>query len=164
MSLEQQIKDLQRLLALKTAYSKVLVTFDEKDDIPEDVKIEVVTKLASIAHDLGADIEPAVKNQNSQFTEIEVDVLKNLAESVLERAKKQSSSPSSTALPTIKDQSKELFAILLTTNNVRKEQRKYVNSNERVQVLKYDDVNALITNKSGERFIVLKDDIELENQ
>lgn len=165
MSLEQQIKDLQRLLALKQAYSNVVITFDESNlSIPEDVREEVIAKLKAISTDLGSSVEKSNEKQEivkseSQFTEDEVAALKLIAEATLIKMSPTVQSSSKKAEPVKKAGPK--MATILMTDNIPVDRRKLVQSGELVKIINLNETQAVIENAKRDRFVIPVEDLEI---
>lgn len=157
MDLEQQIKDLERQLALKKAYLSIEVKLSKT--VPEDIRLEIENEIKAFASQKANGTQTALtQNVNNQFSEQEVIILKSVVKAALEK----SGVKVVEAKPTV-DKSKPLTATLLTTDSIPVERRKLIESNSKVQIVSYNDKEACFLHNKN-RFVVPIEDLQFETE
>lgn len=164
--LEQQIKELERKLALKKAYLSVDIKLPK--GTPDELRLEIEQAVKSFCSNQANDVP-----QNSQangssfvgspFNDMEIAALKELAAAVTGQKSATPQSAQAAAIPKKPDAAKPLMAILMTTDSIPAERRKLIASNERVQVVSYNDQEVCFMYQKN-RFVVPIEDVEFENQ
>lgn len=167
MSIEQRIKDLERLLALKNAYQSATITFPKGIKLPDDVREEVVNKIKeyTLAMAEGQEAVPAAPTASSPFSETEITALKGLAEAVLSKAKPQTTVNGTNQIKPASPQTIESitqYATVLTTDSVEKSMRSKVASEDKVLVVKKDEQYAIVRTTAGAQFRILLEDLEIQ--
>lgn len=162
MDLEQQIKDLERQLALKKAYLSLKVNLPKT--VPEDIKVEIEAAITAFCAQkangtVQADVQNAtqnVANSNNQFTDQELAILKGVVQAALEKS-------GGKVIKKAPEKGKPLTAMLMTTDSIPVDRRKLVESNAQVQIISYNDKEACFTfNKN--RFVVPLEDLQFEQE
>jgi len=172
MLMSKSIEELERELNVKKAYASVQLSFGKGSRFPDDVREEVTSKIKEVCLKLASGED--VGNKVGQFNGQEVEVLKDLVQSIIGKASGSKSEakpkgPFKREFNSIEDVAKAaqdgnepLIATLLTTDSIPKDRRKLIDSNENVQILKLNDKEAVIKKlNNNERFVVPIEDLEL---
>lgn len=169
--LEDRIKELQRQLALKEAYLSVSFSFPKGNKIPNEIKEQVTLSLKEKATQLASEEEEITKPNTSEFSDIEVEVLKQLADQVLKRPKREVQKvdpPSVTPETPYKASSKapQKFATVVSLKGIPKEFKPKVGVESRVRIKKLDlkERKAIVVDDKGFAFPILVDNLIFEEE
>lgn len=156
MDLEQRIKELERQLFLKKAYQSVNISFSKGNNIPKEVKDEVKDAIKIFCEHMATKLDQ-VEEEKPKATQI---------------AKKANPRNKPTTLNEVIESAKNvqgeapLRALLMTTDNLSKDQKQLVTSNSEVVVTGFspegDRVLINFESKEGiKRAAIPKEDIQL---
>lgn len=161
--LETQIKELERKLALKKAYLSVEIKLPK--GVSEDIRLEIeqAVKEFCMKRSEGAPDANGGSFVGSPFSDIEIAALKELAAAVTGQKGASSQAQAPSDLPKKPDPKKPLMAILMTTDNIPQERRKLIASNEKVQVVSYNDQEVCFMYQKN-RFVVPIEDVEFQQE
>jgi hypothetical protein len=178
MSIDDQIKGLERELERKKALLSVEVSFGRGNKFSEDIKSEISEKIKEFCMQLATQSETP---ESSSFTETEVEILKGVAQRVLSSAEGKSKTPSqptNQGFKSLKDVKKAAEdqaaqaqkqapkrAKVLLTDNIEPSIRKKVTADTEVQVTGHDKHTGMlkVTSNNGIRFLIPEEDLEYAN-
>jgi hypothetical protein len=174
-TLEQRIARLERVLALKDAYSSVVVSFKKGSKLPEDVKQQVIDELSKACSQLAehCESETPLQVEPLNFSSEEVKILKDLAKTVIAR-----SVPNTDHVKTIKESEpvtkSELKvsepeikrAVVITLDNVQKSLRNRLTPQALVYVKKQNEegLSVVVDPNSGISFTIPTEDLEFQTE
>lgn len=160
--LETQIKELERKLALKKAYLSVDIKLPKGTS--EELRLEIEQAVKTFCSNQANEVPQSSGGSfvGSPFNDQEIAILKELAQAVTQKSGGQSAKTAS-SIPKKPEANKPLMAVLMTTDNIAAERRKLIASNERVQVVSYNDKEVCFMYQKN-RFVVPVEDVEFENQ
>lgn len=161
--LETQIKELERKLALKKAYLSVELKLPK--GVAEDIRLEIeqAVKEFCMKRSEGGPESSGGSFVGSPFTDVEIAALKEIASAVTAQKGGQSAAQPASDLPKKPDPKKPLMAVLMTTDNIPAERRKLIASNEKVQVISYNDQEVCFMYQKN-RFVVPIEDVEFQQE
>jgi len=179
-SLQDQIKRLERELAVKNAYLSVQFSFPKMSKLPQEVKEQVMEELKKACTQLAEDKESNVLKtpQASELTKDDVKILKDLITTLKNKTtggtvvgkttftnpNPQTLPKEDPSIPKVDNANSVLKAIILTLENVPKELRSKVDSNSTVYVKKSENGRSLVMTQKGATFHIPTDDLEFESQ
>lgn len=178
MSIEKKIEELQRQLAVKTAYLTVKVSFGQVGkSLPEDVKTEVINKLQEICASLAEGEELKADNSNTGLTAQEIEILKQISAKVLNPTTKATAKVAPPPIPQPNPKAKfgsptELTpnpmvtdkAVLITLSNIDATLRSKVAPQSEVQIMDRREDQLFVQDPNGRRFWVPSDDVEITHE
>lgn len=161
--LETQIKELERKLALKKAYLSIDIKLPK--GTAEDIRLEIEQAVKTFCSNQANDVPQSNGGSfvGSPFNDMEIAALKELAAAVTGQKSSAPQSAQAASLPKKPEANKPLMAVLMTTDNIAPERRKLIASNEKVQVVSYNDKEVCFMYQKN-RFVVPIEDVEFENQ
>jgi len=168
-TLEDQIKELERELALKSAYLSAVVSFPKNTKLPQDVQEEVVNTLKTFAVQKAEQKDLSNQEVSLLFSEEEVAIIKQLISAVKNRPAAQASGLEShrqvatqvttnTRLSSNEESGKT--ARLLTTDGIAPTLRGRVAPEARVVVRKVSGGRAIVMSEDGIVFQVPEEDLD----
>lgn len=168
MSTESKIKELEKQLELKKAFLDVKVSFGKgkkySKEVQDQVRLFVQDACTRAA-------EGETITQSEAFTEDEINILKNMVNTLQQRSKNPSkplnpsteisNSMSNTVSQTIKKITNQNKALILTLDNVDRTVRNKIAPQSVVRVVgKRDDTLMFVETSQGVRFNIPVSDLE----
>jgi len=167
MSIEKKIEELQKQLAIKTAYLSVEIKFKKGVTIPQDVKDLVTDELLKACAQLAEGVESFTPtNNSSNLASDEIHLLKQVAELFKSKLKNktliQQTEPVNNISGTVSGAIRKLGkkrAEIITLDSVQPANlRKKVPSQSIVEIVGYEE-NRAIADFKGTRFFIDKEDL-----
>ncbi len=172
MSIEAKIEELQRQLAVKTAYLGVKISFgNDLKHLPADVKEEVISKLNGIAVKLAEGVEEVLEQESemAQLTPQEVSTLKLMADKILNANTAPKPIPGVhdpranpapiQAQPVVPPQPQVKRAEIMTTGSIDPTVRSKVDSQSVVTIVSLQGDNAFVQDTKYNRFWIPVEDL-----
>jgi len=159
-TLEDQIKELERELALKNAYLSAVVSFPKNTKLPQDVQEEVVNTLKTFAVQKAEQKDLSNQEVSLLFSEEEVAIIKQLISAVKNRPVAQATTPVITTERSNSSEESGKTARLLTTDGIAPTLRGRVAPEAQVVVRRVSGGRAVVMSEDGIVFQVPEEDLD----
>lgn len=168
MGLQEQIQELEKRLALKKAYLSVKISFGKGNKIPQEIRDIVTNKIQEVCTKFANDEEfECENNPEVEFSNEERAVLKELSSRVLQKQQKSEPIKAKPVVEKAAPAVSEVFdsspkkGILVVLDNIDPTVRNKIAPQSEVRVVGSNNEMYFVESRTGIRFWIPKDDLEI---